>query len=146
MIGSRTFPSTGTECSNTKTFPVALTPPRLDPYQEWLILNQSRLEAEEEEEEEPTPMAIKCISVVPMTDVFTPATPPLVQSPASSIFSAASIASFNSDDGERTIQVADINEPLQQKPPGNLDAWFDSVAPAPNLTIYSIRRESIRIC
>ena len=135
---SRTFPSIGTECSNAKTFPVALTPPRLDPYQEWLILNQSRLEAEEEEEEEPTPMAVECISVVPMTDVLTPATPPLVQSPASSISSAASIASFDSDDGERTIQVADINEPLQQKPSGNLDAWFDSAAPAPDVAVCGV--------
>ena len=135
---SRTFPSIGTECSNARTFPVALTPPKLDPYQEWLILNQSRLEAEEEEEEEPTPMAVECMSVAPRTDVLTPATPPLVRSPASSISSAASIASFDSDDGERTIQVADISEPLQQKPPGNLDAWFDSDAPAPNVAVCGV--------
>ena len=117
---------------------MAPTPPKLDPYQEWLILNQSRLEAEEEEEEEPTPMAVECISVVPMTDVLTPATPPLVQSPASSISSAASIASFDSDDGDRTIQVADISEPLQQKPSGSLDAWFDSAAPAPDVAVCGV--------
>ena len=54
--------SIGTECSATRTFPVAPTPPKLDPYQELSILNQSRLEAEEGEEEQPMPMAIKCIS------------------------------------------------------------------------------------
>jgi hypothetical protein len=110
----------------------------LDPYQEWLALNQSRLEAEEEEEEECTPMAVECTSVTPMSDVFTPATPPLVQSPASSISSTASLASFDSDDGERTIQVADISEPLPQKFSGNLDAWFDSAAPAPGVAVRSV--------
>jgi len=134
---SRTFPSIGTECSNAKTLPVAPTPPRLDPYQEWLILNQSRLEAEEEEEEEPTPMAVECMSVAPMSDVFTPATPPLVQSPASSI-STTSIASFDSDDGERTIQVADIGEPLSQKLSGSLDAWFDSATPGPDVAVCGV--------
>ena len=135
---SRTFPSFGTECSNAQAFPVAPTPPKLDPYQEWLVLNQSRLEAEEEEEEEPTPMAVERMSVVPMTDVLTPATPPLVQSPASSISSAASFASFDSDDGERTIQVADVSEPLQQKVSGNLDAWFDSAAPPPDIAVCGV--------
>jgi len=53
------------ERSNAQTLPVALTPPKLDPYQEWLILNQSRLEAEEEEEEEPTPVAAERMSVAP---------------------------------------------------------------------------------
>jgi hypothetical protein len=114
---------------------VALSPPKLDPYQEWLILNQSRLEAEEEEEAEPTPMALEFMSAASVSDVLTPATPPLVQSPASSIFSTASIASFDSDDGERTIQVVDINEPLPRKFSGNLDAWFDSAAPAPVVAV-----------
>ena len=114
---------------------MALTPPKLDPYQEWLVLNRSRLEAEEEEEEESTPMAVEYTSAAPMSDVLTPATPPLVQSPASSISSAASIASFDSDDGERTIQVADVNEPLPQKFPGNLDAWFDSAAPVQDVAV-----------
>jgi len=135
---SRTLPSIGMERSNAQTLPVALTPPKLDPYQEWLILNQSRLEAEEEEEEEPTPVAAESMSVAPMTDVLTPATPPLVQSPASSISSAASIASFDSDDGERTIQVVDISEPPTQKFPGNLDAWFDSAAPAPDVVVRGV--------
>jgi len=135
---SRTLPSIGTERSNAQAFPVALTPPKLDPYQEWLILNQSRLEAEEEEEEEPTPVAAERMSVAPMSDALTPATPPLVQSPASSISSAASIASFDSDDGERTIQVADINEPPLQKFPGNLDTWFDSAAPAPDVVVSGV--------
>ena len=125
---SRTFPSIGTECSNAQTFPVTPNPSKLDPYQEWLILNQSRLEAEEEEEEEPTPMAVECTPVAQMSDVLTPATPPLVQSPASSISSAGSIASFDSDDGERTIQIADVNVP-PRKFSGNLDAWFDFAAP-----------------
>ena len=79
---SRTFSSLGTERSNAQTFHTALDPPKLDPYQEWLILNQSRLEAEEEEEEGSTPMAVERMSVAPMSDVFTPAAPPLVQSPA----------------------------------------------------------------
>jgi len=131
---SRTLPSIGTECSNAKTFPVALISPKLDPYQEWLILNQSCLEAEAEE---PTPMAVERISVVPTIDVLTPATPPLVQSPASSISSAASIASFDLD-GKRTIQMMDISEPLQQKPSGNLDKWFDSAAPAPNVAVCGV--------
>ena len=135
---SRTFHSIGTECSNAQMFPVVLAPPKLDPYQEWLILNRSRLEAEEGEEEEPTPMVVECMSVVPMTDVLTPATPSLVQSPASSISSAASIGSFDSDDGERTVQVADISEPLQQKFPGNLDAWFDSAAPIPDVAVCGV--------
>ena len=139
IIGrSRTFPSIGTECSNAQTFPAALAPPKLDPYQEWLVLNQGRLETEEEEEEELTPMAAERMSVVPMTEVLTPATPPLVQSPASSISSAASIASFDSDDGERTIQVADVSEPLHQKISGNLDAWFDSAAPPPNVAVCGV--------
>jgi len=128
----------GTECSNAQTFPVALTPPKLDPYQEWLALNQSRLEAEEEEEEEPTPMAVECMSVAPMSDVLTPSTPPLVRSPASSISSAASIASFDLDDGEKTIQVADISEPLPRKFSGNLGAWFDSAAPAPDVAVCGV--------
>ena len=135
---SRTLPSIGTERSNAQTFPVAPTSPKLDPYQEWLILNQSRLEAEEEEEEEPTPMAVECMSVPPMSNALTPATPPLVQSPASSISSTASMTSFDSDDGDRTIQVADIGEPLRQKFPGNLDAWFDSAAPAPDVAICGV--------
>lgn len=135
---SRTFPSIGTECSNAQMFPVAPTPPKLDPYQEWLVLNQSRLEAEEEEEEEPTPMAVECVSTVPMTDILTPATPPLVQSPASSVSSAASIASFDSDDGGRTIQVADISKPLPGQYPGNLDAWFDSAAPAQGVAVRGV--------
>ena len=113
---------------------MALAQPKLDPYQEWLILNRSRLEAEEEEEADPTPKAVECMSVAPLSDLFTPATPPLVQSPASSI-SAASIASFESDDSERTIQVADISEPLPRKFSGNLDAWFDSAAPAPGVVV-----------
>lgn len=117
---------------------MALTPPKLDPYQEWLILNQSRLEAEEGEEEQLTPMAVECMSVVPRTDVLTPATPPLVQSPASSISSAASIASFDLDDGERTIQVTDIGEPPRQKFSGNLDAWFDSAAPAQDVSVRGV--------
>ena len=79
MIGrSRTLPSIGSECSDAQTFSVAPTPPKLDPYQEWLALNQSHLEAEEEEEAESTPMAIECMSAVPMSDILTPATPPLV--------------------------------------------------------------------
>ena len=131
---SRTLPSIGTECSNARTFPVALTSPKLDPYQERPILNQSRLEAEEEE---PTLMVVERISVVPMTDVLTPATPPLVQSPASSISSAASTASFDSDD-ERTIQMTDISKPLQQKPSRNLDEWFDSAAPAPDVAVCGV--------
>ena len=136
IIGrTRTLPSIGTECANAQASPVALAKPRLDPYQEWLILNQSRLEAEEEEEAEPTPMAVERMSVAPMSDVLTPATPPLVQSPASSISSAASIASFDSDDNERTIQVADVSEPLPRKFSGNLDAWFDSAAPAQGLAM-----------
>jgi len=61
---SRTLPSIGTGCSNAQAFPVALTPPKLDPYQEWLILNQSCLEAEEEE---PTPVAAERMSVAPMS-------------------------------------------------------------------------------
>ena len=101
-------------------------------------MNQSRLEAEEEEEEEPTPMAVECMSVPPMSNALTPATPPLVQSPASSVSSTASITSFDSDDGDRTIQVADISEPLRQKFPGNLDAWFDSAAPAPDVAICGV--------
>lgn len=116
-------------------FPAALTPPKLDPYQEWLILNRSRLEAKEEEEEEPTPMVVECMSVVQMTDVLTPATPSLVQSPASSISSAASIPSFDSDDSEQMIRAADIDEPLQQKFSGSLDAWFDSAAFASDVTV-----------
>ena len=136
IIGrSRTFPSIGTECSNVRISPVALSQPKLDPYQEWLILNQSRLEAEEEEEEEPTPMAVKRMSVAPVSDILTPSTPSLVQSPASSIFSAASIASFDSDDSDRTIQVTDISEPLPPKFSGNLDAWFDSAAPVPGVAV-----------
>lgn len=135
---SRTFPSIGTETSNARTSPVALDPPKLDPYQEWLLLNQSRLEAEEEEEEESTPMAVERMSVVPMTDVLTPATPPLVQSPTSSISSASSIASFDSDYNERTIQVADISEPLPRKFSGNLDAWFDSAAPMRDVAVHGI--------
>jgi len=139
MIGrSRTLPSIGTESSNAQTFPVAPSPPKLDPYQEWLVLNQSRLEAEEEEEVENTPMAVECMSVAQIPDVLTPATPPLVQSPASSISSAASITSFDLDDGERTIQVADISEPLPKKFPGNLDAWFDSAAPAPGVATCGV--------
>jgi len=135
---SRTLPSIGTEASNAQTFPVAPAPPKLDPYQEWLVLNQSRLEAEEEEEVENTPMAVECMSVAQIPDVLTPATPPLVQSPASSISSAASIISFDLDDGERTIQVVDISEPLPQKFPGNLDAWFDSAAPAPGIAVCGV--------
>jgi len=136
---SRTFPSIGTECSNAKTFPVALSPPKLDPYWEWLVLNRGRrLEAEEGEEEEPTHMAVECISVDPMTDVLTSATSPPVQSPASSISSAAYIASFDSHDGERTIQVTDISEPPQQKPSGNLDEWFDSAAPASDIAVCGV--------
>ena len=68
----------------------------------------------------PGRVAVERMSVAP--NVFTPATPPLVQSPASSISSATSISSFDLDDGERT----DIGDPLPQ----NLDAWFDSAAPA----------------
>ena len=135
---SKTFSSIGTECSNSQAFPMAPTPPKLDPYQEWLILNQSRLEAEEEEEEEPTPMAVECRSAAPISDVLTPATPPLVQSPAFSISSTASIASFDSDDSERTIQVADISEPLPRKFPENLDAWFDSAAPAQGVAVHGV--------
>jgi hypothetical protein len=66
-----------------------------------------------------------------VSNVLIPTNPPLVQSPASSISSTASIASFDSDDGERTIQVVDINKPLPWKFSGNLDVWFDSAAPAP---------------
>ena len=117
---------------------MALSQPKLDPYQEWLILNQSRLEAEEEEEAEPTPTANECASVAPVSDVLTPATPSLVQSPASSISSTGSIASFDSDDSERTIQVADISEPLPRKFSEDLDAWFDSAAPAPGVTVGGV--------
>ena len=139
MIGrSRTLPSIGSECSDAQTFSVAPTPPKLDPYQEWLALNRSRLEAEEEEEAESTPMAVECMSAVPMSDVLTPATPPLVQSPTSSISSTASIGSFDSDDGERTIQVADVSEPPPEKFSGNLDAWFDSAAPASNPALRGV--------
>ena len=45
-----------------------------------LVLNQSRLEAEEEEEMEHTPIAVECMFVAPIPDVLAPATPPLVQS------------------------------------------------------------------
>ena len=135
---SRTLPSIGTECSDAQPSPVAPSQPKLDPYKEWLILNQSRLEAEEEEEEELTFTAVECMSVAPVSDVLTPATPPLVQSPAFSISSAASIASFDSDDSDRTIQVADINEPLPRKFSGNLDAWFDSAAPAPGVVVRGV--------
>jgi len=135
---SRTLPSIGTESSNAQAFPVAQTPPKLDPYQEWLVLNQSRLEAEEEEEVEHTPMADECMSVAPIPDVLTPATPPLVQSPASSISSAASVTSFDLDDGERTIQVTDISEPLPQKFSGDLGAWFDTAAPAPGVAVCGV--------
>ena len=135
---SRTFPSLGTECSNAQSSPLALSQPKLDPYQEWLLLNQSRLEAEEEEEEEPALMAVESISAAPVPDVLTPATPPLVQSPASSISSVASMASFDLDDSERTIQVADISEPLPQKFSGNLDAWFDLAAPAPGIAVRGV--------
>ena len=83
-------------------------------------------------------MAVERMSVAPMSDVFTPATPPLVQSPASSISSAASIASFDLDDGERTIQVMDISDPLPQKFSGDLDAWFDSAAPGPNVAVRGV--------
>jgi hypothetical protein len=110
----------------------------LDPYQEWFILNQSRLEAEEEEEEEYTPIAIECRSAATTSDVLTPATPPLAQSPASSISSTASIASFDSEDSERTIQVADISEPLPSKFSENLDAWFDSAAPAQGVAVRGV--------
>ena len=116
---------------------MVVTPPKLDPYQEWLVLNQSRLEAEEEEEVESTPMAVECMSMAPMRDILTPATPPLVQSPASSVSSAASLSSFDSDDGDRTIQVADISEPPSQKFSGNLDAWFDLAAPTPGVVVCS---------
>jgi hypothetical protein len=44
----------------------------------------------------------------PTSDVFTPATPPLVQSPASSIPSAASISSFDLDDGEWTTPAPNV--------------------------------------
>ena len=103
---------------------MALDPPKLDPYQEWLIPNQNLPEAEEEE---PTP-TVEGTSVAATSDVLTPATPPLVQSPASSISSAA----------ERTIQVTDISDPLPQKFSGNLDAWFDSAAPAPNVAVHGV--------
>ena len=84
-------------------------------------------------------MAVKCMSVAPMSNTLTPATPPLVQSPASSISSMASITSFDSDDGDRTIQVAGIGKPLRQKSPGNLDAWPDPAAPAPDVTTRGAR-------
>ena len=69
----------------------------------------------------PTPMAVKRMSATPMSGALTPATPPLVRSPASSISSAASIASFDLDDGGGTIQVAGTSEALSQKFSGNLD-------------------------
>jgi hypothetical protein len=73
---SRTLPSIGMELSNAQ-FSLALSPPKLDPYQEWLILNQSRLEAEEEKGAEPTLMALECMSAASVSGVLTPTTPPL---------------------------------------------------------------------
>ena len=102
---SRMFPSTRAKCSNTQTFPVALAPPKLDPYQE---------------------------------DILMPATPSLVQSPASSISSAASIASLSLDCSGWTTQASDIGQPLQWKFSGNLDTWFSSVALAPDVVVYSV--------
>ena len=101
---SRTFLSIGAECSNTQTLPTALDPQKLDPDWEWLIAYQSRLDASEVEL---TPMAIERMSVVPTSDIFTLVIPPPVQSPVSSISSAASIGSFDLDDSESTIQISD---------------------------------------
>ena len=93
---------------------------------------------EEEEGAEPKSMVVERTSATPTSDVLTRATPPLVQSPASSISSAAYITSSYSDDGERTIQVTDISEPLPQKFTGDLDAWFDCVAPAPDVVVCGV--------
>jgi len=34
--------------------------------------------------------------------------------------------------------MTDISKPLQQKPSGNLDEWFDSAAPAPDVTVCGV--------
>ena len=63
-------------------------------------------------------MAVERLSVAPMSGIFTPATPPLLQSSASSISSAASITSFYLDDGEGTTRAMNVSDPLPQNSPG----------------------------
>ena len=84
------------------------------------------------------PMTVERMSVASTSDIFTLVTPLLVQSPASSISSATSISSFDLDDGERMILVADIGDPLPQRFSRNLAAWFDSVAPASNVAAHDV--------
>jgi len=45
-------------------------------------------------------------------------------------------------DGERTIQVADIGEPLSQKLSGSLEARLNSGC----CSMWCVQRESVRIC
>lgn len=54
-------------------------------------------------------------------DIFTPATPPLVRSPASPISPAVSITSFD-----------------LEKFSGDANARFDSAAPAPHVTVHGV--------
>ena len=91
-------------------------------------------------------MYVKCMLVAAVSDILTPSTPSLVQSPASSIFSAASIALLDLDDSDRTIQVADISEPLPPEFSRNLDTWFDSAASVPGVAVHIVYRTKVFEC
>lgn len=102
--------------------------PQLDPYQEWLAVNQSRL-LEEEESLQITPFDDDLPSTQNMPAVLLdytqiPPTPALTLSPTSTRGSCSSVMSFDSDEGERTIQLADISEPVSSKLPAGY-GWCD---------------------
>lgn len=85
----------------------------MDPYQEWLVLNQTRLDEEEAasamSEVDYTPVPARSMGLDHMP---TPPTPALILSPTSTVCSSAS--AFDSDEGERTIQVSDISDPFDK--------------------------------
>jgi len=98
----------------------------LDPYQEWLLVNQARLEIEEEEEDDSfiaTGAGVDYGSTYgPQLEPETLSTPTLV-SPTSTVCASDS-GSFDSDEGERTIQVSDISDPFIKKVSAGGYGWY----------------------
>jgi PHO85 cyclin-5 len=122
MLGrARTVPCIGSDSQALSPSPISMTTPQpqLDPYQEWLVVNQDRLLQEDLDESsnvfsnnvDYTPMQCN----LGLDSMPTPPTPGLTMSPTSTICSSASVSSFDSDEGERTIQICDIAEPFSTK-------------------------------
>jgi len=125
---AKTVPYLGTDSmpSSCASADFVYSQPQLDPYQEWLALNQSRILEEEEESQLVMPSTnVDHTSTQQRDDTPILPTPALVSSPTSTICSSSSLSLSDTDEGERTIQVADISEPILNKSSVGC-GWYDS--------------------